>query len=235
MKGMRMSLWFRSERGTRALLVFAMGALGLDAGNGLAQSTAVTCDPPPARAASVQGTVETRRAGDTAWLPTKLNDTFCPGDVIRVQARSRADITLLDQSVLRLNANSTITVEAPKERRTGVVDLARGAAHFFSRGPNSLEVKTPFTVAGVRGTEFLIDVEAERALLTVFEGTVVAQSPAGSLTLTDGQSAAAERGKAPASRVVARPRDAVHWALYYPPVVYFKDRKSTRLNSSHRL
>ena len=222
MKGMRMSLRRWSERGMRALRAFAIGALGLGAGNGLAQTSPAACDPPPAKAASVQGTVEARRVGDTQWRPIKLNDTFCPGDVIRVQERSRADITLLDQSVLRLNANSSITVEAPKERRTGVIDLARGTAHFFSRGPNSLEVKTPFTVAGVRGTEFLINVEDERALLTVFEGTVVAQSPAGSLTLTDGQSAAAERGKAPALRVVARPRDAVHWALYYPPVVYFK-------------
>jgi tetratricopeptide (TPR) repeat protein len=56
----------------------------------------------------------------------------------------------------------------------------------------------------------------------VFEGTVVAQNQAGSLSLTDGQSAVAAAGKAPVLTVVARPRDAVQWALYYPPVVYFK-------------
>jgi len=177
-----------------------------------------------AKAVSVQGTVEVRRVGQTQWQPVKLNDTFRPGDSIRVQERSRADVQLLNQSVLRLNANSTITVEAPKEARTGVVDLVRGAVHFFSRGPNSLEVKTPFTVAGVRGTEFFISLEPKAALLTVFEGTVVAQSPAGSLTLGDGQSAIAEAGKAPVTRIVARPRDAVHWALYYPPVI--QDRQA---------
>ena len=177
-----------------------------------------------AKAVSVQGTVEVRRVGQTQWQPVKLNDSFRPGDSIRVQERSRADVQLLNQSVLRLNANSTITVEAPKEARTGVVDLVRGAVHFFSRGPNSLEVKTPFTVAGVRGTEFLVSLEPKAALLTVFEGTVVAQSPAGSLTLGDGQSAIAEAGKAPVTRIVARPRDAVHWALYYPPVI--QDRQA---------
>ncbi|MDJ0889307.1 MAG: tetratricopeptide repeat protein [Desulfobacterales bacterium] len=31
----------------------------------------------------------------------------------------------------------------------------------------------------------------------------------------------AEAGKAPAKRVLVRPRDAVHWALYYPPVMLF--------------
>jgi tetratricopeptide (TPR) repeat protein len=152
----------------------------------------------------------------------QFNDTYCPGDTLRVQERSRADVALLNQSVLRLNANTTITLEAVKEERTGVVALLKGAAHFFSRGPRSLDVRTPFTVAGVRGTEFLISVEAAHASLSVFEGTVVAANEAGSLTLTSGQSAVAEAGKAPVLRVVARPRDAVQWALYYPPVLYIR-------------
>jgi tetratricopeptide (TPR) repeat protein len=185
-------------------------------------SRAQTAGAPVARATSVQGAVEVRRAGQTAWQPIKLNDTFAPGDTIRVLDRSRADIAMLDQSVLRLNANTELTVEAVKDTRTGVVSLLRGATHFFSRGPRSLEVQTPFTVAGVRGTEFVIGLEPDRTLLTVFEGTVLAQNPAGSLTLTSGQSAVAETGKAPVARVVARPRDAVQWTLYYPPVLYFR-------------
>ena len=146
-----------------------------DATHAQAQAKAV------AKAVSVQGTVEARRAGATAWNPVKLNDTFAPGDTIRVAPRSRADIAMLDQSVLRLNANTELTVEAVKDQQTGVINLLRGAAHFFSRGPRSLEVQTPFTIAGVRGTEFLVGVEPDRTLLTVFEGTVLAENPAGSL------------------------------------------------------
>jgi tetratricopeptide (TPR) repeat protein len=185
---------------------------------GLGQTTG----GPVARAVSVQGRVEARRGSQAPWQPVRLNDTFSPGDSIRVHERSRADIALLDQSVLRLNAGTELTVEAVKDERTGVVSLLRGAAHFFSRGPRSLEVQTPFTVAGVRGTEFFVGLEADRTLLTVFEGTVVAQNPAGSLTLTSGQSGVAETGKAPVLRVVARPRDAVLWTLHYPPVLYFR-------------
>jgi tetratricopeptide (TPR) repeat protein len=204
------------------LLVVVIAAIPL--GNVAAQTPAParTCDPPPARAVSVQGTVEWKRGADAQWQSVKLNDTFCPGDSIRVQANSRADVALLNQSVLRLNANSTITVQAPKEQTTGAVDLLRGATNIFSRGPRSLEVNTPFTVAGVRGTEFYIDVGADETLVTVFEGTVLAQNPAGSLSLTDGQSAVAQAGKPPVLRTVVRPRDAVQWALYYPPVVYFR-------------
>ena len=185
-------------------------------------SFAETCEKPVAQVASVQGTVESQRVGETQWQVVKLHDTYCPGDTIRVQERSRADVALLNQSVLRLNANTTITLEAVKEERTSVVDLLKGAAHFFSRGPRSLEVQTPFTVAGVRGTEFFINVEEKQTFMSVFEGTVLAANQAGSLTLTGGQSAVAEAGKAPVLRVVARPRDAVQWALYYPPVLYVR-------------
>ena len=59
------------------------------------------------------------------------------------------------------------------------------------------------TIAGVRGTEFYIGVEQNQALLTVFEGTVVAQNTAGSLDLTSGQSAVAAAGRAPVITVVA--------------------------------
>ena len=61
-----------------------------------------------------------------------------------------------------------------------------------------------------------------QAFLSIFEGTVLAANEAGSLTLTSGQSAVAEAGKAPVLRIVARPRDAVQWALYYPPVLYMR-------------
>ena len=181
---------------------------------------AETCEQPVAQVVSVQGTVESQRLGQTQWQRVRLNDMYCAGDQLRVQEKSRADVALMNQSMLRLSAHTTLTFESTPEEQTSVVSLLKGLAHFFSRGPRSLEVKTPFTVAGVRGTEFLVGVEVDKTLLTIYEGTVVASNPSGSLTLTGGQSAVAESGKAPVLRAVARPRDAVQWALYYPPVLY---------------
>jgi tetratricopeptide (TPR) repeat protein len=169
---------------------------------------------------SVQGTVEARKAGDTRWLPVNLNDTFCPGDIIRVGSRSRADLFLSNQSVLRLDENSEFAIEGVTEETSARLNMLKGAAHFFSRTARGLEVQTPYTIAGVRGTEFMIRIEEGKTLLTVYEGAVLAQSPAGSLTLQSGQSATAEAGKPPIIRIVARPREAVRWALYYPPVIY---------------
>ena len=99
-----------------------LAAVALPVGGALAQGAAPgkACDPAPAKAVSVQGTVEAKRAAGTEWQPVKLNDTFCAGDSIRVQAKSRADVMLLNQSVMRLNANSTITIAPPKDQTTGV-------------------------------------------------------------------------------------------------------------------
>ena len=42
--------------------------------------------------------------------------------------------------------------------------------HFLSRLPRGLEVNTAFVNAGVEGTEGLVQVEADRTLMTIFEG-----------------------------------------------------------------
>src|SRR5437867_1802567 len=183
---------------------------------------ATPCDPPIAQMVSAQGNVVVRRAGQTQSQPAHLNETYCPGDRIQVGEKSRADVALVNQPVLRLDQNTVNTLPGLEEGRTSVVEMVSGALHFFSRLPRNLEVNTAFVNAGVEGTEGLIQVEADRALVTIFEGRVLAANQAGSLRLTDGQSAVAERGQAPVLRTVVRPRDAVQWALYYPPVTYFR-------------
>jgi Tfp pilus assembly protein PilF len=176
-----------------------------------------------AKVVSVQGTVEVKKVGEAWWQPVQLNDTYCPGDEIRAGENSRANLALINEAVLRLNQNTSMTLGEFKEKQTSLVDLFKGAAHFFSRRPRSLEVQTPFAIAGVRGTEFFIEVQEGQTFLSIFQGEVLAQNKYGQVTLTSGQSAVAERGKAPAMRVVVRPRDAVQWALYYPPVIYFPE------------
>jgi tetratricopeptide (TPR) repeat protein len=181
-----------------------------------------TCEPSIAKAAAVEGKVDVRRPPETQWQPVKLNDTFCPGDVIRVQERSRADIALSNQPMLRLDQNTTMTLGGVKKQGGSVVELTKGAMHFFSRLPRNLDIKTAFVNAGVEGTEGVVNVSDEKAEVTIFEGKVVAANEAGRVNITNGQSVVAEKGKPPIYQTVVRPRDAVQWALYYPPII---DRK----------
>jgi tetratricopeptide (TPR) repeat protein len=151
-----------------------------------------------------------------------LNDTYCAGDRIQIGERSRADVALVNQPVLRLDQNTTITLGGIREERTSIIELLRGVLYFFSRLPRNLEVRTNFVNAGVEGTEGLVIVEANRTVVAIFEGRVAAANSFGNLTLTGGQAAVAEQGKAPLLTVPVRPRDVVQWAIYYPPVLHFR-------------
>jgi tetratricopeptide (TPR) repeat protein len=184
--------------------------------------TAEACEAWVAKAESVQGSVQVRRAGETQWTPVQRHDTFCPGAIIRVQKRSRVAIVAQNETVYRLDENTTITITAPEQQQTFWLNLRQGAAYFFSRVPRSLKVITPFANAGVEGTEFVVKVDRDQTFLSVFEGRVTTTNAAGSLTLASGQSAIVKAGQQPALHAVVRPRDAVQWALHYPPIVDFR-------------
>jgi tetratricopeptide (TPR) repeat protein len=190
-------------------------AMMLCAGN----AGAGTCEKWAGKVVSAEGIVEVKPAGETRWQAVKLNETYCPGDTIRTDRKSRADIALQNHPVIRLDQNTTVTLGGMKDERTSLVDMLSGAALFFSRVTRNLEVRTATVNAGVEGTEFFIQVEEGKTDLTVFEGKVLASNAAGGLPVTSGQSAVAEAGKAPVYRIIVRPRDAVQWALYYPPVL----------------
>jgi len=178
------------------------------------------CPTPVAEIISAQGLIELRGVTATVWNVSTLNTLLCPGDSIRVGQRSRAALLLLDTgAVVRIAQLTTLQIlESPQEGRS-LIDLLIGIVHFFSRLPRSLEVRTPFVSAGVEGTEFVVGVESDRTLVSVFEGLVRLTNPQGSLTLASNQSGIALAGQPPQLRVVARPRDAVQWAIYYQPIL----------------
>src|SRR5512134_3000751 len=177
--------------------------------------SAQTCTPWAAKVVSVQGIVQAQSGGESSPRPVRFRETLCPGDTIRVLERSRADLLLPNETLLRLDQNTTVTFSEPGKERASLVDLILGAAYFLSRTPRKFNVHTPFANAGVEGTEFFARVDREKTFLTVFEGRVLAANMEGGVLLSGGQSAIAEAGKAPFLRIVARPRDAVRWALYY--------------------
>src|SRR5512132_2116189 len=175
------------------------------------------CFPPAGYMRSVQGQVEIKR-GAVDWRPAALDEPLCAGDLIRVGDRSRA-LAAIANLTQRIDQNTTLSLTYVPEGKPSVVGLIEGAVYFFSRKPRVLEVDTPFFDATVEGTEFLVRVEAQRALLTVFDGRITARNDQGELTVTGGQSLVAEAGQAPTPSVPVRPRDAVQWALFYPIIL----------------
>src|SRR5947207_9797158 len=115
-----------SHDGSRLTVALACAAL-------IALAARAQADPCPETAAkivSVQGTAEAKRAPGDEWTAIRLGDVYCPGDTLRIQANSRADVALADQTVLRLREGSTLVVQGVKGEHTYAVDLLQGAAHF---------------------------------------------------------------------------------------------------------
>jgi tetratricopeptide (TPR) repeat protein len=182
---------------------------------------AAECGQWVAKAVSVQGPVEAKRAGQVQWAPSRQNDAYCPGDMVRVRESGRAELLLSNETTLRLDQKTTVTFGIQDRDRGILTELLSGALHFFSRLPRSLKVVTPSVNAAVKGTEALVKVDGGETSVTVLEGEVLLDNDAGSISVVAGQSAVALKGQPPILRLVVRPRDAVQWALYYPPVVSY--------------
>jgi ferric-dicitrate binding protein FerR (iron transport regulator) len=181
-----------------------------------------TCQNPAAEVVSLQGNADLLPSGRPdepgQWRQASLGEKICAGDTLKVRKGGRADLALADETLVRVEQGTTVRIAAPERDRTSLLDLLIGALYFITRTPKSFEVRTPYMNAGAEGTEFLVRCDGEQAVVTVFEGKVQASNAAGRIVVASGQSAGAAAGRPPEVRVVARPRDAVRWTLYYPPL-----------------
>ena len=191
--------------------------LGLPAGAWAADS----CAPAVGELVSVEGQVDVRRADAAGWQRAQLGELLCERDTVRVGPESRGTLALINDAILRLDENTTLQLldvtQEPGER--SFFDLVVGALQSFSRSPRTLGVSTPYLNATIEGTEFALRVEPKRSVLTVLEGQIAAANEHGKIQVSSGETAVAEAGKAPRPDISVRPRDAVQWALYYPPIL----------------
>lgn len=210
-------------RKSRVLIFVWSVVLGVCLNSALSSAIAEEgCQEWVARVVSVEGTVHVQHKGQKEWRTVRLDDTFCPGDVLVVRPNSRAALILPNEATFRLDENTRLTFLPAEQQTTSFIDLLVGAVHFFSRAKRSLQVNTPYVNAAVEGTEFLVEVKEGETFISLFEGKILASNQSGRITLTKGQSALAKAGMAPTLQLVAHPQKAVHWTLYYPPIVEFR-------------
>ena len=180
---------------------------------------------------SAQGPVEVERGGATPdgsaaagreqWRAVEGDETLCPGDHIRVGPLGRAAVQLADevQTVLRLDERTTLSFPPREPEASPWLDLVQGVMHFITRVPRRLQIHTPFVNATVEGTELVLRVGEAETELIVFEGRVRFANAAGGLVVASQEAAIARAGQRPVRRVLVKPREAVEWALYYPPLI----------------
>jgi len=174
------------------------------------------CAEYAARLDSLEGKVQWQIGGESQWQAASLNQTFCYGDIIRVDEK-RAALRLSNNTLVRLNEHSSIKLIPPTQ--SFWVELINGAAHFLTRTPKSFTVKAPYVNAAVEGTEFLVSAHNGVNQVGVIEGVVRSGNTAGSVVLTQGmstQTTSAEQ--APGAPVQLKLNDFVSWAMYFPPL-----------------
>jgi tetratricopeptide (TPR) repeat protein len=177
---------------------------------------------------SMVGTAEVLR--QERWQSVSLHEALLPGDVVRTGPGSRLAVLLADGSQLKVNANSQLLLkQVASPTRHVAMRLMQSLLRLF-RGEiwirslaEPLEIETFAAVATIRGTELNLAVEpVEAARLTVVEGVVEFRNPQGSVSVAAKEQAIAKPGEAPRKVVIINPRDAVQWALYYPPLIDYR-------------
>ncbi|HEX9244295.1 MAG TPA: FecR family protein [Anaeromyxobacter sp.] len=129
----------------------------------------------------------TRAAGGKAEK-LAVGKAVYQGDLLETQKRTRLEVKLADQSVLRLGPSSKAEVAAAafgksvEERNVSaklVVGKVWANVAKAVGGEQRFEVKTENAVAGVRGTTFRVDAATDRSVVVkVYSGTVAVASGA---------------------------------------------------------
>ena len=134
---------------------------------------------------AVDGTAEVHVANATTWEPLQFRAAIFPNDTVRTAADSKVKILLRDDSIMTLAERSemqfTEFLLTPQQRRT-IVSLTLGKLRVVTTkifGAGSVtEVRTANTVAGVRGTTFIVVfVPPEVTEVAVFDGVVAVSNP----------------------------------------------------------
>jgi len=113
-----------------------------------------------------KGDVSIERGGAT--LPGTVGTRLEAADVIRTGPDGSAGITMSDNSLLSIGPNSVLALDAYRFDTTthqGQFDatLSKGSLAVVSgkiakQAPDAMKVRTPASVLGVRGTEFVVAV-----------------------------------------------------------------------------
>ena len=212
--GMGMARFLKVSYGSAVALCFAVLQMHQPV---LAQGA---CREPAGRFVSIEGNVQVSSDAQPAWRAATPSQGLCKGDTIRVGELSRAAVALVNQAVMRLDQNTTmrlVNISAKPEERS-LLEVAKGVINTFIRKPRLLQVSTPYLNGSVEGTEFQVDVAGNASSILVLEGRILASNDLGKVAINPGEIAEAQAGSAPSTRLLVKPRDAVQWALYYPPL-----------------
>ena len=123
------------------------------------------------------GDVELKGKDKDKWGEVDLDQPVYEGDVVKTMEDSRAELTLIEGSEIRIDENSTFnitTLSRKKEKIETKTELVMGRiwsnVKKLATG-SKLEIGSPVAVAAVRGTVYRMDVAQDKSTdLKVYDG-----------------------------------------------------------------
>lgn len=188
-----------------------------------------------ARVLSLQGQVEVERSPAT---PAHVGQLLNVGTLVRTGERSRAALLLVDETQLKVNANTELRltearhtsnlitrVTAAAVSDQSILNVSRGQVWLRSKQrPARVEVETPAVTAAIRGSELDIRVADDgESVATVIDGSIDFFNEFGRIIVYSGEQGRARIGEAPTKTVILNPRDAAQWTLYFSAAVSPRD------------
>jgi tetratricopeptide (TPR) repeat protein len=176
---------------------------------------------PVPRAQPAAGSVIARKSGEevrfievSSWQVVDLRQDVVPGDYLRTNANGTLAVLFSDRTQMRLGRNTTLLVkEIGADTR---FSLEQGSIWARAeRGGGNVTVDTPAAAAAIRGTDWTMTVDGNgRTSLTVLEGLVELSNEFGSVSVAEGEAAAASIGQAPTKVVIVDPDDREQMLFY---------------------
>ena len=118
-----------------------------------------------------KGSVEIQRDG--ARMPAGVGAGLRTADVITTGADSSAGITFTDNSLVSIGPNSVFAIDKYRFDTTthaGEFEgslrkgrLAAASGKMVKQSPDSMKIRTPSAIMGVRGTDFVVQVDEPAA------------------------------------------------------------------------
>lgn len=130
----------------------------------------------------VRGEVDVLKAGKIPAVPAKLQDGVEPGDVIRTKANGKAQLTMVDDSVITLAPESRLAIadyqyNPDRGDRRAVLRLFKGLVHTVvnriikTEEPDFI-LETHTAIIGVRGTNWYTLLGPSTTLAALGYGTL---------------------------------------------------------------
>ncbi|MEM7647262.1 MAG: FecR family protein [Pseudomonadota bacterium] len=171
-----------------------------------AQTYAADCG----RFAVVKQPVKWKKQGKKKFKKATKNKTICQGDAVKTGPNGRVKIVMDDNNEINVSPNSELIIESYKDGKKAVLNVLNGKVRsdvnnkYDNNKSSHFRVKTKSAVAGVRGTQFLTQFNAQtnQIKVTTFEGQVeVGEMNSGSfvskVTVNPGQFTSASTGQEP--------------------------------------